>query len=52
MALFGGPHWVPDIGLRESALAKPVNRFAYGKPDLSTLAAPYGFAIAKNPSIR
>jgi death-on-curing protein len=48
LALFGGPDGVRDIGLLESALARPVNRFAYGETDLSTLAAAYGFGIAKN----
>jgi death-on-curing protein len=48
LALFGGPDGVRDIGLLESALARPVNRFAYGETDLSILAAAYGFGIAKN----
>jgi death-on-curing protein len=48
LALFGGPDGVRDVGLLESALARPVNRFAYGETDLSTLTAAYGFGIAKN----
>jgi len=48
LALFGGPDGVRDIGLLESELARPVNRFAYGETDLSNLAAAYGFGIAKN----
>jgi len=48
LALFGGPDGVRDIGLLESALARPINKFAYGETDLSVLAAAYGFGIAKN----
>jgi death-on-curing protein len=32
----------------ESALARPVNKFAYGETDLAVLAAAYAFGIAKN----
>ena len=31
-----------------SALARPINKFAYGETDLSVLAAAYGFGIAQN----
>jgi death-on-curing protein len=48
LALFGGPEGVRDLGLLESALARPLNRFAYGKTDLSVLAAAYAFGIARN----
>jgi death on curing protein len=48
LALFGGPEGVRDLGLLESALARPVNKFAYGETDLAVLAAAYGFGIAKN----
>jgi death on curing protein len=48
LALFGGPEGVRDIGLLESALAKPLNRFAYGETDLAVLAAAYAFGIARN----
>ena len=48
LALFGGPDGVRDIGLLESALARPINKFAYGETDLAALAAAYGFGIAKN----
>jgi len=48
LALFGGPDGVRDSGLLESALARPVNKFAYGETDLASLAAAYGFGIAKN----
>jgi death on curing protein len=48
LALFGGPDGVRDLGLLESALARPVNKYAHGESDLAGLAAPYGFGIAKN----
>jgi death-on-curing protein len=48
LALFGGPDGVRDLGLLESALARPVNKHAYGETDLASLAAAYGFGIAKN----
>jgi death-on-curing protein len=48
LALFGGPDGVCDLGLLESALARPVNKFACGETALATLAAAYGFGIAKN----
>jgi death-on-curing protein len=48
LALFGGPDGIRDIGLLESALAKPLNRFAYGETDLAVLAAAYAFGIARN----
>ncbi len=48
LALFGGPDGVRDLGLLESALARPINRFAYGETGLAALAAAYGFGIAKN----
>jgi len=48
LALFGGPDGVRDRGLLESALARPINRFASGETDLAALAAAYAFGIAKN----
>jgi death on curing protein len=48
LALFGGPDGVRDAGLLESALARPVNKFAYGETDLAALAAAYAFGIARN----
>lgn len=45
----GGAPGVRDKGLLESALDRPRNRFAYeSDSDLMTLAAAYGFGIAKN----
>lgn len=48
LALFGGPDGIRDLGLLESALARPVNRFAYGETDMAALAAAYAFGIARN----
>lgn len=45
----GGSHGVRDSGLLESALARPIHLFHYGDtPDIFTLAAAYGFGVAKN----
>lgn len=48
LALFGGPDGVRDLGLQESALARPINKFAYGESDIAALAAAYAFGIARN----
>lgn len=48
LALFGGADGVRDLGLLESALARPVNKFAYGETNLAALAAAYAFGIARN----
>lgn len=48
LALFGGPDGIRDVGMLESALARPVNRYAYGERDLAALAAAYAFGIARN----
>jgi death-on-curing protein len=48
LALFGGADGVRDVGLLESALARPVNKFAYGETNLAALAAAYAFGIARN----
>lgn len=48
LALFGGADGVGDIGLLESALARPINKFAYGEADPAVLAAAYGFGVARN----
>ena len=48
LALFGGADGIRDLGLLESALARPINKFAYGESDLASLAAAYGFGIANN----
>jgi death on curing protein len=48
LAIFGGPEGIRDVGLLESALARPMNRFAYGETDLASLAAAYAFGLARN----
>jgi death-on-curing protein len=48
LAEHGGSAGVRDIGLLESALARPMNLVAYGEPDFAELAASYGFGIARN----
>jgi death-on-curing protein len=48
LALFGGADGIRDVGLLESALARPINKLAYGESDLAVLAAAYGFGIARN----
>lgn len=37
-----------DAGLLESALSRPENLAAYGKPDAADLAAAYGYGISRN----
>jgi death-on-curing protein len=48
LAAHGGTDGVRDQTLLESALAKPLNVFAYGDPDIFDLAASYAFGIARN----
>jgi death on curing protein len=50
LVTFGGAAGVRDLGLLESALARPRNLRAYGKkkPSLPRLAAAYAFGIIKN----
>ena len=45
---FGGPGGIRDRGALESALGRAQNRYHYGDNDLASLAASYGFGIAKN----
>ncbi len=48
LAEHGGSTGVRDGGLLESALARPLNLVAYGKPDTADLAAAYGHGISRN----
>jgi death on curing protein len=48
IAEHGGSAGMRDRALLESALARPANLAAHGKPDHADLAACYGFGIAKN----
>jgi death-on-curing protein len=45
----GGSPGIRDPGLLESALARPRHKWTYKKkPDLSELAAAYGYGLARN----
>jgi death-on-curing protein len=50
LAEHGGADGVRDVGLLESALARPRQRFAYEDPTptIPALAAAYAFGIARN----
>ncbi len=48
LAEHGGSDGIRDKRLLESALFKPKNQLAYGKPTIFNLAAAYGYGIAKN----
>jgi death-on-curing protein len=48
LRLHGGAAGVRDKGMLESALARPLQKEAYGQPDLCELAAAYLFGIVKN----
>lgn len=48
LAEHGGPSGVRDNGAFQSALGRPVNRWAYGEDDLCVLAAACAFGIARN----
>jgi death-on-curing protein len=45
---FGGPPGIRDQGLLESALGRPLNKYAYGSTDLAELAVAYAFGLARN----
>jgi death-on-curing protein len=44
----GGRDGIRDIGLIESALARPKNLASYEKPDAADLVAAYAFGFARN----
>jgi death on curing protein len=48
LAEHGGGGGIRDVGLLESALARPENLAAYGKPDVAELAAAYATGVIKN----
>lgn len=50
VAEHGGPAGLRDAGLLASAVARPRQRWNYAAepPDLATLAADYGFGLARN----
>jgi death on curing protein len=48
LAEHGGAAGIRDEGMLDSALGRPENLFAYGKPTIFELAASYAFGLAKN----
>lgn len=48
LAEHGGAEGLRDRNMLESAMARPLNRVAYGDPDAADLAASYAFGIARN----
>jgi death on curing protein len=48
LAEHGGATGIRDRGLLDSALSRPINLAAYGKPDLAALAAAYAQGIVRN----
>ena len=48
LAEHGGGVGVRDDAMLESALARPINRWAYGDEDSASLAAAYAFGVARN----
>lgn len=48
LAEHGGALGLRDLGLLDSALARPLNHAGYGTPDAAELAALYALAIARN----
>jgi death on curing protein len=50
LAEHGGPSGIRDLGLLESALARPKNLYAYSEtePSLQRMAAAYAFGIIAN----
>ena len=48
LAEHGGPDGIRDLGLIESALARPVNLARYRDPDAAELAAACAWGLARN----
>ena len=48
LAEHGGSAGIRDLGLLQSALARPRNAAAYGKADAAALAAAYAYGISRN----
>ncbi len=48
LAEHGGGTGVRDPGMLESALGRPINRWAYEEDDRCALAAAYAFGVARN----
>jgi death-on-curing protein len=48
LARFGGPSGIRDVGMLESALDRPRNKWAYEGADVLQLGSAYAFGIARN----
>lgn len=48
IAEHGGASGIRDMGLLESAIARPINHAGYGQSDVGELGALYALAIARN----
>jgi death-on-curing protein len=48
LAIFGGADGIRDLGMLESALGRPLNKYSYAENDLAVLAAAYCYGIARN----
>ncbi len=48
LAEHGGAAGLRDVGLLDSALARPRQLAAYGAPDMAELAAAYAFGLVRN----
>ena len=48
LAEHGGAQGIRDSSVLDSALARPMQIFAYGEPDISDLAAAYASGIIRN----
>ena len=48
LAEHGGATGIREEGLLESALARPLNRAAYGDPDIAELAAVFALGLIKS----
>ena len=48
IAEHGGSDGIRDLGLIESALARPINLMSYGDPDAASLAAAYAHGLVPN----
>lgn len=48
IAEHGGADGIRDLGIIESALARPINLMSYGDPDAASLAAAYAYGLVSN----
>jgi death-on-curing protein len=48
LAIHGGSPGIRDIGMLESAIDRPRNKWSYESAELPELAAAYGYGIARN----